>query len=320
MRRTTLYFLTLLLVFAGFESMAQVTTSSMSGVVKDDKGQPLVGATVILRNASTGARFTVTTRTGGIFDINNLPPGGPYSVKVSYVGFTDFNREDINIPLGEKFDLQTTLSPANTELQVVTVSAARRGATEKTGASTNISNRMVQNIPNITRNLTNLTRVTPQQNDNGFAGMNKRYNNITIDGSLFNNNFGRSGDGMIPGGAVSAISVDAVDQVQVNIAPYDVRQAGFIGAGINAVTRRGTNNWYGTAYAYYRNQNFTGKKVLGTEIDNPNRSNKTFGGSIGGPIIKDKLFFFVNYEMEERTQPGQTFVAKNSPSDAGRQC
>jgi hypothetical protein len=317
MRRTTLYFLTLLLVFAGFESMAQVTTSSMSGVVKDDKGQPLVGATVILRNASTGARFTVTTRTGGIFDINNLPPGGPYSVKVSYVGFTDFNREDINIPLGEKFDLQTTLSPANTELQVVTVSAARRGATEKTGASTNISNRMVQNIPNITRNLTNLTRVTPQQNDNGFAGMNKRYNNITIDGSLFNNNFGRSGDGMIPGGAVSAISVDAVDQVQVNIAPYDVRQAGFIGAGINAVTRRGTNNWYGTAYAYYRNQNFTGKKVLGTEIDNPNRSNKTFGGSIGGPIIKDKLFFFVNYEMEERTQPGQTFVAKNSPSDAG---
>jgi hypothetical protein len=317
MRRTTLYFLTLLLVFAGFESMAQVTTSSMSGVVKDDKGQPLVGATVILRNASTGARFTVTTRTGGIFDINNLPPGGPYSVKVSYVGFTDFNREDINIPLGEKFDLQTTLSPTNTELQVVTVSAARRGATEKTGASTNISNRMVQNIPNITRNLTNLTRVTPQQNDNGFAGMNKRYNNITIDGSLFNNNFGRSGDGMIPGGAVSAISVDAVDQVQVNIAPYDVRQAGFIGAGINAVTRRGTNNWYGTAYAYYRNQNFTGKKVLGTEIDNPNRSNKTFGGSIGGPIIKDKLFFFVNYEMEERTQPGQTFVAKNSPSDAG---
>jgi hypothetical protein len=312
MRRTTLYFLTLLLVFAGFESMAQVTTSSMSGVVKDDKGQPLVGATVTLRNESTGARFTVTTRTGGIFDINNLPPGGPYSVKVSYVGFTDFNREDINIPLGEKFDLQTTLNPTNTELQVVTVSAARRGATEKTGASTNISNRAVQNLPNISRSLTNLTRITPQSNDNGFAGMNKRYNNITIDGSLFNNNFGRGGDGMIPGGAVSAISIDAIDQVQVNIAPFDVRQAGFIGSGINAVTRRGTNNWYGTIYGFYRNQDFTGKKVLERTVDNPNRSNKTFGASLGGPIIKDKLFFFVNYEMEDRTQPGQTFVSKKA--------
>lgn len=317
MRRTTLYFLTLLLVFTGFHSLAQVTTSSMSGVVKNDKGEPLVGATVTLRHVPTGATFNVATRTGGVFDINNIPPGGPYSVKISFIGFTDFNRDDIHIPLGDKFDLQTTLLPANAELQVVTVSAARRGATEKTGASTNISNRAVQNLPNLTRSLTNLTRITPQQNDNGFAGMNKRYNNITIDGSLFNNNFGRSGDGMIPGGAVSAISVDAIDQVQVNISPFDVRQAGFIGGGINAVTRRGTNNWYGTVYGFYRNQEFTGKKVLEQTINNPKRSNKTFGASIGGPIIKDKLFFFVNYEMENRTQPGQTFVAKQNDDDKG---
>ena len=317
MRRTTLYFLTLLLVFTGFNALAQVTTSSMSGVVKNDKGEPLVGATVTLKHIPTGATFNVSTRTGGVFDINNIPPGGPYSVKISFIGFTDFNRDDINIPLGEKFDLQTTLLPSNAELQAVTVSAARRGATEKTGASTNISNRAVQNLPNITRNLTNLTRITPQQNDNGFAGMNKRYNNITIDGSLFNNNFGRSGDGMIPGGAVSAISVDAIDQVQVNISPFDVRQAGFIGSGINAVTRRGTNNWYGTVYGFYRNQELNGKKVLEQKFEKPKRSNSTFGASIGGPIIKDKLFFFVNYEMEKRTQPGQTFVSKkgNDPNN-----
>ncbi|MGN6418676.1 MAG: TonB-dependent receptor [Pseudobacter sp.] len=317
MRRITLFLLTLLLLSAGLETMAQVTTSSMSGSVKNEKGEALVGATITLRHVPSGAVFNVATRTGGRFDINNIPPGGPYNVKVSYIGYADFTRDDINIPLGEKFDLQTTLQAGNSELQVVTVSAARRGATEKTGASTNISNRAVQNLPNISRNLTNLTRITPQSNDNGFAGMNKRYNNITIDGSLFNNNFGRSGDGMIPGGAVSAISIDAVDQVQVNIAPFDVRQAGFIGSGINAVTRRGTNNWYGTVYGYYRNQNFTGRKVLDQKVDNPDRTNKTFGASIGGPIIKDKLFFFVNYEMEDRTQPGQTFVAKTSTTDAG---
>lgn len=316
MRRTTLYLLTLLLVLAGFGSYAQVTTSSMTGVVKNDKGEPLVGATITLKHVPTGANFTVTSRTGGVFDINNIPPGGPYSVKVSYVGYSDFTRDDINIPLGERFDLQPALLPTNAELQVVTVSAARRSSTEKSGASTNISNREIQNLPNITRSLTNLTRITPQSNDNGFAGMNKRYNNLTIDGSLFNNNFGRGGDGMIPGGAVSAISVDAIDQVQVNIAPFDVRQAGFIGSGINAVTRRGTNKWYGTVYGFYRNQAFNGDKVLGKTFDKPKRSNKTFGASIGGPIIEDKLFFFVNYEMENRTMPGQTYVSKKA-SDPG---
>lgn len=315
MRRTTLLLLTLLLVGLGFEGMAQVTTSSMSGVVKNDKGEALVGATITLKHIPTGASFNVSTRNGGVFDINNIPPGGPYSVKISYIGFADYTKEDINIPLGEKYDLQTTLLPSNSELQVVTVTAARRGATEKTGAATSISNRMVQNMPNLTRNLTNLTRITPQSNGNSIGGMNNRFNNITIDGSLFNNNFGRSGDGMIPGGAVSAISIDAVDQVQVNIAPFDVRQAGFIGGGINAVTRRGTNNWYGTAYAFYRDDKFTGKKVNGRDIDNPSRSNKTFGASLGGPIVKDKLFFFVNFEMEKRTQPGQTFVAKNDVND-----
>lgn len=297
--------------------MAQVTTSSMTGVIQTDKGEPLVGATVTLKHEPTGSVFTALTRTGGRFDVANIPPGGPYSVKVSYVGFSDFTRSDINIPLGEKFDLQAQMAGAGVELQAVTISAGRRSTTVKTGASTNISNRLIQNLPNVSRSLTNLTRLTPQSNGNSFAGMNNRYNNITIDGSLFNNNFGRSGDGMIPGGATSAISIDALDQIQVNIAPYDVRQSGFVGGGINAVTRRGTNNWYGTAYGYYRSQDFTGEKVKGDKVDNADRSAKIFGASIGGPIIKDKLFFFVNYEQEERSQPGQTFVAKETASSTG---
>ncbi len=310
----------LLLVLAiGFSMnvVAQVTTSSMTGVIKTDKGEPLLGATITLKHEPTGSVFTVLTRTGGRFDVANIPPGGPYTVKVSYVGYSEFTRGDINIPLGEKFDLQATLAGAGAELTAVTISAGRRSTTVKTGASTNISNRLVQNLPNISRSLTNLTRLTPQSNGNSFAGMNNRYNNITIDGSLFNNNFGRSGDGMVPGGATSAISIDAVDQIQVNIAPYDVRQSGFTGGGINAVTRRGTNNWYGTVYGYYRDQSFNGKKVKGQTVANDDRSTRVFGASIGGPIIRDKLFFFVNYEQEKRTQPGQTFVAKNSASDAG---
>ncbi|AXY78304.1 TonB-dependent receptor [Paraflavitalea soli] len=318
MRRSTQIILCFLLaVVSTINVVAQVTTSSITGVIKTDKGDALVGATVTLKHEPTGSVFTVVTRTGGRFDVANIPPGGPYSVKVSYVGYSDFTRGDINIPLGEKFDLQATLAGAGVELTAVTISAGRRSNTVKTGASTNISNRLVQNLPNVARNLTNLTRLTPQANGNSFAGMNNRYNNITIDGSLFNNNFGRSGDGMVPGGASSAISIDAVDQIQVNIAPYDVRQSGFVGGGINAVTRRGTNNWYGTVYGYYRNQDFNGKKVKGQTVPNADRSNKTFGASIGGPIIKDKLFFFVNYEQEDRTQPGQTFVAKKDAADAG---
>lgn len=318
MRRSTQIILCLLLaIVSSINVVAQVTTSSMTGAIKTDKGEALVGATVTLKHEPTGSVFTVITRTGGRFDISNIPPGGPYSVKVSYVGYSDFTRADINIPLGEKFDLQATLAGAGVELQAVTISAGRRSTVVKTGASTNISNRLVQNLPNVSRSLTNLTRLTPQSNGNSFAGMNNRYNNITIDGSLFNNNFGRSGDGMIPGGATSAISIDAVDQVQVNIAPYDVRQSGFVGGGINAVTRRGTNNWYGTAYGFYRSQDFTGEKVKGQEVANADRSTKIFGASLGGPIIKDKLFFFVNYEQEKRTQPGQTWEAKTSPSDAG---
>lgn len=316
MRNCMTYSLTLLLVCAGIlNGYAQVTTSSMSGVVRSGKGEPLVGATVVLRHEPTGSQFTTITRTGGIFDLNNLPPGGPYSVTITYVGYDAYKRSDINMPLGEKFDLQAELTDKEMTSVIVTA-AGRKTSTEKTGASTNISNRLVQNMPNVARSLTNLTRVTPQSNGNSFAGMNNRYNNIMIDGSLFNNNFGRSGDGMVPGGATSAISIDAVDQVQVNIAPYDVRQAGFIGSGINAVTRRGTNTWYGTAYGYYRNQEFTGKKVKETDVVNAKRSSKIFGGSVGGPIIKDKLFFFFNVESEKRTQPGQTYEAKKSASDA----
>lgn len=304
-----LLFLLTLSVLTGQALFAQVTTSSISGVIKAANGEPLIGASVTATHEPTGSVYRAVSRSGGRVDIQNIPPGGPYTIRVSFVGYTEFVRTEVSIPLGERYDLNATLTTSTQELNTVVVTG-RRTQTERTGAATNFSRRQVQNLPNISRSITGVTRNTPQANGNSFAGMNYRYNNITIDGSLFNNNFGRSGDGQFPGGASSAISIDAIDQVQVNIAPYDVRQAGFVGAGINAVTRRGTNNWYGTAYGFYRDQNLNGERVKGRRIENANRSTQIYGASIGGPIIKNKLFFFLNGETEKRTLPGQTWLAR----------
>ncbi|HEV7333182.1 MAG TPA: carboxypeptidase regulatory-like domain-containing protein [Flavisolibacter sp.] len=321
MLRRILFLLSINLLIVQY-SNAQVTTSSMTGIVRSATNEPLVGATVTATHVPTGTVYTAVSRAGGRFDIQNMAPGGPYTVRTTFVGYGEFNRSDINIPLGERYDITIELSSGNQQLQEVVVSA-RRAGTERTGAATNFSRRQIQNLPNINRSITSVTRATPQANGNSFAGMNYRYNNITIDGALFNNNFGRSGDGQIPGGGTSAISIDALDQVQVNIAPYDVRQAGFVGAGINAVTRRGTNNVTGTVYGYYRNQDFNGKKVKDVEVANAKRSTNIYGASVGAPIIKNKLFIFVNGEREKRTQPGQTWTAlrpgvnDNSPNATG---
>jgi hypothetical protein len=307
MLKRILYLLSFVLI-AG-QVLAQVTTSNITGTVKGSNGDALTGATVAATHEPTGTVYRTTSRAGGRFDIQNIVPGGPYNIKVSYVGFDELTQPNINIPLGETYDLQAELIITNKQLTEVVVSGTRAG-TLKTGAATNFSRRVIQNTPNIGRSITGLTRNTPQANGNSFTGMNNRYNNITIDGALFNNNFGRSGDGMIPGGGASAISIDALDQIQVNIAPYDVRQAGFVGAGINAVTRRGTNTYSGTVYGFYRNQNFNGEKVNDVTITNSKRSTKVYGASVGGPIIKNKLFFFVNAERELRTLPGQSSVAR----------
>lgn len=304
-----------IIIVAVSTSWSQVTTSSISGVVVTETKDPLVGASVVVVHEPTGSKYTTISQGGGRFFIPNIAPGGPYTITATFVGLTEYKKSDITVPLGDKFDISIELVSATKELEAVVVSGTRSGI-QKTGASTNISRRQVLNVPNPARTLTGLTKLTPQSNGNSFAGMNQRYNNITIDGSVFNNNFGRSGDGMVPGGSASAISLDAIDQIQVNIAPFDVRQAGFVGGGINAVTRRGTNNWYGTAYAFYKPESFYGTKVKGITADNTDLSSKVYGASIGGPIIKNKLFFFINAEKEKSTRPGQTWLASR-PGNAG---
>jgi hypothetical protein len=309
MKFTRILPLLLATLMAPFLMNAQVTTSSITGTIKSDKGEPLEGATVVAIHIPTGSKYTTSSQKSGQFNFPNITPGGPYTVTATFVGLNQYEKTGIMAPLGDKYDMVIELASNTKELETVVISS-RRTNVIKTGASTNFNSRQIQTQPNIGRSITGLTKTSPQANGNSFAGMNYRYNNITIDGALFNNNFGRSGDGMIPGGGTSAISIDALDQIQLNIAPYDVRQAGFVGAGINAVTKRGTNTFAGTIYGFYRNQDFNGNKVKGVEFNNAKKSNKIYGASIGGPIVKDKLFFFVNVEKEERTQPGQTSVAK----------
>ena len=302
-------------LMAPFLMNAQVTTSSISGVVVNENNEPLVGATVTAVQVNTGSKYSTMTAGGGRFAFPNIAPGGPYTITATFSGLKPFEKNDIMIPLGDKYDISIHLSASVEELENVVITG-RRAAVQKTGASTNINNRMITTIPNTSRGLTGLTKLTPQSDGTSFAGMNGRYNNITIDGSLFNNNFGRSGDGLVPGGSASAISLDAIDQVQVNIAPFDVRQAGFVGGGINAVTKRGTNNFYATAYGFFKNQDLNGTKVKGLSVENADRSSKVYGASVGGAIIKDKLFFFVNAEKEVSTRPGPIWQANNGTNGA----
>ena len=289
---------------------AQVTTSSITGVVKGEKNDALVGATVVLTHTPTGTVYNAVTKSGGVFNIQNINPGGPYTLEVSNVGYETYSSSDISIPLGEIYEATVDLTTSSRQLTEVIVTGTAKN--QRIGAATNISRTQITNLPNISRSLLDATKLTPQSNGGSFLGMSNRFNNITVDGSIFNNNFGL-GSNALPGGASQPISIDAIDQMQVNLAPYDVRQAGFTGAGINAVTRRGTNNWYGTVYDYYKNQNFNGKKVDGEKLPELLKSSSNIiGASIGGPIIKNKLFFFINGEYENRTAPGQTGIAQNA--------
>lgn len=302
-----------LIILSGAALNAQVTTSSATGSVKNHNGEPLVGATIVLTHTPTGTVYSTVSKNGGLFNIQNINPGGPYILEISNVGYESYKVTDINIPLGDVYQAYVELSTTSQQLTEVVISAAAKN--QKIGAATNISKTQITNLPNINRSLLDVTKLTPQANGGSFLGMSNRFNNITVDGSVFNNNFGL-GTNALPGGASQPISIDAIDQVQVNLAPYDVRQAGFTGAGVNAVTRRGTNDIYATVYDYYRNQNFNGKKVDGVKLPEALKSSSNiFGASIGGPIIKNKLFFFINGEIDTRTSPGQSWVPSKSAGD-----
>jgi outer membrane receptor protein involved in Fe transport len=281
---------------------AQVTTSSITGNILSGKNEPLEGASITATHQPSGSVYTTVSKKGGAFTLSSLRIGGPYSITVSFVGLKPQIINDIQLSLGEPYNINVALNSDAIDLTTVIVSSTgSRTARDKTGASTNINSRMIATLPTISRSITDFTRLTPQANGNSFGGRDGRYNNIQVDGANLNNNFGLSTD-PLPGGGTNPISLDAIEEVSVNIAPYDVRQANFTGANISAVTKSGTNTFKGSAYAYYRDQSFNGMRVAKVQLPVLQDSyNKIYGATLGGPIIKNKLFFFANYEYEEKS-------------------
>ncbi|MEO6548329.1 MAG: carboxypeptidase regulatory-like domain-containing protein [Ferruginibacter sp.] len=284
---------------------AQVTTSSISGFVKNKEGDVLPGSTIQAKHIPTGAIYTTSSNKNGRFDLVNLVPGGPYSITVTNIGYRDYSDSAIILPLGENTNIDAKLETSAAVLTEVVVSGRSAGinAKRKTGAATSISREQINALPTLSRSIQDYTRLTPQANGNSFGGMSNRFNNITIDGAVNNDVFGLAGSGT-PGGqaGTTAISLDAIQEIQVVLAPYDVSYGNFTGAGINAITRSGTNNLEGSAYYFLRNQSTIGKDPV-SRIKSATFSDKQYGIRFGGPIVKNKLFFFANAELARRIAP-----------------
>ncbi|MBR4829276.1 MAG: TonB-dependent receptor [Muribaculaceae bacterium] len=287
--------------FVALSSSAQVTTSALSGVVTDENQQAMIGATITALHTPSGTKYNAVTNMDGRYTIQGMRPGGPYTVSVSYIGYEPRNYEGVMLQLAETSNLDFDMSvDANTLGEVVVTTAATKFRAEKTGAATNINSTQISNLPTVTRSLTDVTRLSPYGgNGMSFAGTDGRTANFTVDGANFNNNFGLSSS--LPGGG-NPISIEAIEELQVVISPYDVRQTNFIGGGVNAITKSGTNKFRGSAYWFHRNENMRGDAVERTQIGQAREKMQvtTYGATIGGPIIKDKLFFFVNGEMTKQ--------------------
>ncbi len=301
MLRTVKLLALVAMFLVALSSSAQVTTSALSGVVTDENQQAMIGATITALHTPSGTKYNAVTNMDGRYTIQGMRPGGPYTVSVSYIGYEPRSIEGVQLQLAETSNLDFDLSvDANALGEVVVTAAATKFRAEKTGAATNINSTQITNLPTVTRSLTDITRLSPYGgNGMSFAGTDGRTANFTVDGANFNNNFGLSDN--LPGGG-NPISIEAIEEMQVVISPYDVRQTNFIGGGVNAVTKSGTNKFRGSAYIFHRNENMRGDAVERTQIGQAREKFKvtTYGATIGGPIIKDKLFFFVNGEMTKQ--------------------
>ncbi len=280
-------------------ALAQVTTSSMAGkVTLEGSQEEIIGATVVAVHEPSGTRYTAVTNASGMFTIQGMRTGGPYAVTVSYIGHQTKTLKNITLVLGETYNLPVWLSESSTSLDEIVISGkATKLMTEKMGAATNITAAQISNMPTVSRSITDITRLSPYGGSGmSFAGSDGRTANFTVDGANFNNNFGLSSN--LPGGG-NPISIDALEELQVVISPYDVRQTNFIGGGVNAITKSGTNTIKGSAYIYHQNENLRGDAVDREEITGARAKDQktTYGFTLGGPIIKNKLFLFVNGEM-----------------------
>ena len=292
MKRLLTFFLAMI---ASVAMMAQVTTSSISGKVVDQQG-PLPGATVIATHVPSGTSYGTTTNSEGRYTMQGMRVGGPYSIEVRFVGYKTIKTDNVTLKLGETHRADFTLYSEAVGLGEVVVSGDAVKSISKS-ASTTVSSQEIATLPTINRSITDVVKISPYANGMSFAGSDGRSTNFTVDGANFNNNFGLSSN--LPGGG-TPISVDALEEVQVVVAPFDVRQSNFVGGGINAITKSGTNQFHGSAYTYYNNQTMRGNTLMGESLGpRPEESTWTYGATVGGPIVKNKLFFFLNAERTE---------------------
>ena len=297
---------------------AQITTSAVSGTVKSATDEPLTGASIVATHLPSGTKYTTISRAGGVFGIQNMRVGGPYLIEISYVGYKVEKLDDIYLQLAETSVLSPQLAKSDATLENVVLTTGRRSTilnANRTGAVTNIGRREITTAPSISRNIGDMARLTPQATGGGaVGGGNYRQNNITVDGSDFNNTFGIGSNLPAQG---SPISLDAIEEISVNITPFDVRQSGFIGSALNAVTRSGTNTVSGSVYTYWRSEKLQGRKVEKSYFTRQRLQYNQYGFRVGGPIVKNKLFYFFNYETEKTITPGQTKFAATAAAPYG---
>ena len=291
------FLLACIAMFAGVFAFAQVTTSSLAGKVADQNGEAVPGAAIVAVHVPSGTSYGAVTNTEGRYTIQGMRTGGPYKVEVSCLGYRSVEYTDVVLQLGEIYGLNAKLDESSeflSEALVIASPTSKFAAQEKTGASTNISNEDILSLPSTSRSITDVAKLSPYGgNGMSFAGGDGRSTNFTIDGANFNNNFGLSD--ALPGGGMP-VSLDAIEEVQVVVSPFDVRQSNFIGGGVNAITKSGTNTLKCTVYAYHQNAKLRGKTINGQEATGDYSDKTVYGATLGGPIIKNKLFFFLSGE------------------------
>src|SRR5438034_5702707 len=285
----------------------------MSGLVTDPAGSPLADANVVAVHVPSGTQYRAVTHAGGTYHVPNMRVGGPYRVTATRIGFRAHTQENVFLPLGQEVPVDFRLEAQAIELEAIEAAGQRDEVLNpgRTGAATFVDPTKVEQLPSVRRSTRDLIRVDPRNDGNyAFAGRNWLYNNISLDGSYFNNPFGL--DDPAPGGQTNAepVPYDAVEQLQVSVAPFDVRQGGFTGANVNTVTKSGTNEYHASAYTFGRNQDLLGNTVRGSPvIGNPDLGFIQAGASVSGALVHDKLFFFVNGEIERSHEPGSNFMA-----------